>query len=85
MDTSLMLRRVRFGVELRYLGLHQWSESKSAYYSSAVAQYDIFESAKFRSRLHNVELNLHWWPCICSETDTNDRFNLLRLSLASVN
>jgi Protein of unknown function (DUF1551). len=71
MDASIMLHNPCYGVELRYLGLHQWSESKSAYYSSAVAQYDIFESAKFRSRLHNVELNLHWWPC------TNDRYSLL--------
>src|SRR4030043_1203202 len=37
MDTSIMLQRERFGVELRYIGLHQWSESKSAFISSQAA------------------------------------------------
>jgi opacity protein-like surface antigen len=75
MDTSIILQRERFGVELRYLGLHQWSDKESASFSSAVAAFDIYQSAKFKSRLHNAELNLHWWPCICE--NGNDRFNLL--------
>ena len=71
MDTSIMLQDRCYGVELRYLGLTQWSESKT------MSDYDPFwgdeseASGKFRSRLHNAELNLHWWPC------ANDRYSLL--------
>jgi len=33
-------------------------------------------TGRFKSRLHNAELNLHWWPCGCAENG-DDRFNLL--------
>ncbi len=75
MDTSLMLQRGNLGVELRYLGLHQWSESKSVFVSPVGSDIEVFESGKYKSRLHNVELNLHWWPCMCE--NGNDRYNLL--------
>jgi|LQYC01.1.fsa_nt_gi Protein of unknown function (DUF1551). len=69
MDTSLMLRNQSYGIELRYLGLHQWDESKrdSAFMLIAL----LTSSAKFKSALHNAELNLHWWPC------TDDRYSFL--------
>jgi hypothetical protein len=69
MDTSIMLHNKSFGVELRYLGLAQWDAS-----SSALDDDDGDWAAvggKFKSRLHNAELNLHWWPC------ANDRYSLL--------
>ena len=69
-----MLHNPCYGVELRYLGLHQWSESKSDFVSADVADIDAYQSGKYRSRLHNAELNLHWWPCICCGSD---RFNFL--------
>jgi hypothetical protein len=76
MDTSLMLQNECYGIEVRYLGLAQWSESKSASVSfSEPGEVPIFgeidSSAKFKSALHNAELNLHWWPC------ANDRYSLL--------
>jgi len=76
MDTSLMFRNPCYGIEVRYLGLAQWSESKSAFASfSEPGEVPIFgeidSSARFKSALHNAELNLHWWPC------ENDRYSLL--------
>lgn len=69
MDTSLMLQNECYGVELRYLGLHQWDESKRD--SESIFLGTISGSAKLKSALHNAELNLHWWPC------SNDRYSLL--------
>jgi opacity protein-like surface antigen len=73
MDTSLMFRNQNFGVEVRYLGLTQWSESKTATtnFNANPAGIDFTASGKFKSALNNAELNLHWWPC------ANDRYNLL--------
>ena len=73
MDASLMLQNECYGIELRYLGLHQWDESKTASYIWLPGLYQDggTGSAKFRSALHNAELNLHWWPC------ANDRYSLL--------
>jgi len=69
MDTSVMIQNKSLGLELRYLGLHQWSESKSG-------EEDYWwgyewAKGKFLSRLHSAELNLHWWPC------PTDRYHLL--------
>jgi hypothetical protein len=71
MDASIMLQNPCYGIELRYLGLTQWSETKS---DSEIDPFWGDESAvsgKFKSRLHNAELNLHWWPC------ANDRYSWL--------
>jgi hypothetical protein len=83
MDVSIMLKNKIFGVELRYLGLHQWSEDKTkpGYTYTDFGPEGYYEgegivTGKFKSRLHNVELNLHWRPCACAENG-NDRFNLL--------
>src|SRR4030042_3316064 len=69
MDTSLMLQNECYGIELRYLGLHQWDESKRD--SDSIFFGNVSGSAKLKSALHNAELNLHWWPC------ANDRYSLL--------
>jgi hypothetical protein len=69
MDTSLMLQNECYGIELRYLGLHQWDESKRD--SDLIFLGTVTGSAKLKSALHNAELNLHWWPC------ANDRYSLL--------
>jgi hypothetical protein len=71
MDASLMLQNPCFGVELRYLGLAQWDESKSHTAFNLDFADEASVGGKFRSALHNAELNLHWWPC------TNDRYSLL--------
>lgn len=73
MDTSIMLQNRCYGVELRYLGLTQWSESKtrSDYYEDYYWYEDMTASGRFKSRLHNAELNFHWWPY------ANDRYSLL--------
>jgi hypothetical protein len=69
MDTSIMLQNECFGIELRYLGLAQWDESSSGLDGDDGDWAAV--GGKFKSRLHNAELNLHWWPC------ANDRYSLL--------
>jgi hypothetical protein len=70
MDTSIMLQNKGFGIEVRYMGLLDWSKSKTN--SDYNLGWDAASaSGKFKSMLNNVELNLHWWPC------ANDRYNLL--------
>ena len=71
MDASIMLHNPTFGVELRYLGLHQWDESASDFASDEYWDEYAGVGGKFRSALHNAELNVHWWPC------SNDRFSWL--------
>jgi hypothetical protein len=71
MDTSIMLHNPTFGIELRYLGLAQWDESKSDFASDPGSNEYADVGGKLRSALHNAELNLHWWPC------ANDRYSLL--------
>ena len=71
-DDSLMLQNKDFGVELRYLGAWDWSESKHGYAEvGAAAPLIIGLSAKDKSSLNNGELNFHWWPC------ANDRYSLI--------
>jgi hypothetical protein len=71
MDASIMLQNKEFGVEVRYMGLTQWNESKND------SDYDMYwgdeahARAKLKSALNSVELNVHWWPC------ANDRYSLL--------
>lgn len=69
MDTSIMLQNKCFGVELRYLGLAQWDASSSGLDGDDGDWAAV--GGEFKSRLHNAELNLHWWPC------ANDRYSFL--------
>ena len=84
MDISLMGQYKEFGAEVRYFGLHDWSESKTAVPSDdfAMISYKHFTvgyffsgglltSADYNSKIHNAEFNLHWWPC------ANERYHLL--------
>jgi hypothetical protein len=81
-DISLMLQYREMGLELRFFGLQDWSESKGPQTSpgGAVVQYltpigntayPAEVSAKYNSWLNNGEFNLHWWPC------ANERYHLL--------
>jgi len=82
-DISLMGQYKEFGVELRYFGLQDWSESKSAvslnvgipYHSPTTffwtSNDEMHISADYNSKINNAEFNLHWWPC------ANDRYHLL--------
>ncbi len=68
MDASIMLQAQNLGVELRYFGLQNWSETKGSF-----DEGDFWYAAaygKYESWLNNAEFNLHWWPC-------GDRFNFL--------
>jgi Protein of unknown function (DUF1551). len=66
MDASIMIQNPSFGIEARYLGLTEWDESKTdIQYNQRIGD----ARAKFKSKLSNVELNLHWWPC------ENDRYS----------
>lgn len=82
MDISLMGQFREFGAELRYFGLHDWSESKTAGSTGALISYPSFTvgyffpngmniSADYNSKINNAEFNLHWWPC------ANERYHLL--------
>ena len=83
-DISLMGQyKKEFGAELRYFGLQDWSESKSAeslnvgipYHSPTtfffISNQEMHISADYNSKVNNAEFNLHWWPC------ANDRYHLL--------
>ncbi len=63
------------GAEVRYFGIYEWSESDSGPLSTAVIMQrngfivtygssapDIVTSAKYKSGLQNVEVNLSWYP-----------------------
>ncbi len=83
MDISLMGQHKEFGAELRYFGLHDWSESQSAAGSTfAFMGYKdtgflyfysdgLQINADYSSQIHNAEFNLHWWPC------ANERYHFL--------
>jgi hypothetical protein len=82
MDISLMGQIREFGAELRYFGLQDWSESKTAGSNNAALKYqntsfgylsssEMQIAADYNSQIHNAEFNLHWWPC------ANDRYHLL--------
>ena len=71
-DISLLLQYRKIGLELRYFGLQEWSESKGPQTSpgGAVVQYltpigntsfPSEVSAKYTSWLNNAECNLHYF------------------------
>jgi hypothetical protein len=83
-DISLMGQYKEFGAELRYFGLQDWSESKTAGSTTALIAYphnntsfsyfstnEMRFSTDYDSQIHNAEFNLHWWPC------ANERYHLL--------
>jgi len=73
LDASLSGRYRMFGVEVRYFGLHEWSQSEGPVDSAggAVVWYQtplgniVFPNtinAEYDSKIHNIEANLRWWP-----------------------
>ena len=71
MDASIMIQNPSFGIEARFMGLTEWDESKKDSIVNLEMGDGVFAGAKLKSKLNNVELNLHWFPC------ANDRYNLL--------
>jgi hypothetical protein len=60
-----------FGAEVRYIGMHEWSQSDDAFSANgAWVQYLIpvgnglpaLVDVDYDSYLHNIEFNLRWWP-----------------------
>jgi hypothetical protein len=72
LDATLGARYRMFGAEVRYLGLHEWLQSDGAFSpGGAVVQYitplgntafPALVGASYESNLHNIEVNLRWWP-----------------------
>jgi len=73
LDASLAYRIGAFKAEVRYFGLHDWSESHDSGTSptGAVIWYETQfgntnfpndVSADYESKIHSIELNLHWYP-----------------------
>lgn len=71
MDASIMIQNPSFGIEARFMGLTEWDESKKDTVVNLEMGDGVRAGAKLKSKLNNVELNLHWFPC------ANDRYNLL--------
>jgi opacity protein-like surface antigen len=75
LGVKLCALRTAFGAEVRYFGIHEWSESDSAISTSGVLSRNglsvsyfgtpanpVGVTAKYESALQNVELNLGWYP-----------------------
>jgi hypothetical protein len=72
LDASVTGRYRMFGLELRYFGIFEWSESAGGGSAAgSVVQYQTpignttFPSiiaADFESMIHNWEANVRWWP-----------------------
>lgn len=73
LDTSIWGRYRMFGFEVRYFGIFEWSDSEGPVGSAAgsVVQYQtpigntLFPSniaADYKSKIHNIEANVRWWP-----------------------
>ena len=71
MDASIMIQNPEFGIEARYMGMNEWNESRTDTDYQMQFGDAVYAGAKMKSKLSNVELNLHWWPC------ANDRYSLL--------
>jgi len=70
LDATVGGRYRMFGVELRYLGLHEWSSEDDASAATSWVQYQnplgttnpALLDTEYVSNLHSIEVNLRWWP-----------------------
>jgi len=71
LDATVGGRYRMFGVEVRYLGLHEWSSSHDTssangawvWYQNPIGNLGVnLLDIEYDSKLHNVEVNLRWWP-----------------------
>lgn len=80
MDASIMIQNPTFGIEARYMGLTEWNESKNDSVVNLEFGDGVYAGAKMKSKLSNVELNLHWWPCANEKYSLIAGFRWLRLT-----
>ena len=73
LDATLGGRYRMFGAEVRYFGIFEWSSSEGPLDSAAGAVIQYLDpigntafpnivNAEYDSNIHNIEVNLRWWP-----------------------